>query len=253
MILSCVAIVVFVFGKPDTLYYRQHPIKLTIMEEETGEPIEDVVVVARWVVTGGMFNTHSVGVLDIQEAVSDSNGKVVFHGFDKYWRSWFSGEFFHFRSPQLIIYKFGYKPAELTNGQSPDRLLSRKHPAEVFWWGKKEIYLSRYPADPAKRAEEFMTSLNNPARDSRPSLTGGCTWTKMRRMILEIDKQMREAEDLGFYRSSLGPWFTPAPHEINRSDCPGGVEWMKKNRQRATNHITMRASGTKCCALRPFT
>ena len=231
--LVCLLVLVAVivkFGKPEPLYYRQHPIELIVVDEETGEPIEGAVVVARWNVTGGSFNTYTLGALDIQEAVSDKNGNVLLPGFEKYERPWFSGEFFEFDEPTLIVYKYRYAAKRYYNRQSPARLLKRDHGAEMKWWGDPVLSLAKLPDDPEARFEKFRDTLLNPVKDVIPSLTEGCMWTKVKRMILEYDKQMREGEELGMYHWMYGAWYMPPPNVDGVTACPGGVRWIQSER-----------------------
>jgi hypothetical protein len=88
-LLLLLALLLIGFGLPRPHYYRQHPFQITVVDEETGLPIEGAVAVARWTIQGGLYNVGVIGVLEVQEGISDESGEINFKGFDKYWRPWF--------------------------------------------------------------------------------------------------------------------------------------------------------------------
>jgi hypothetical protein len=78
---------------------------VTVVDEETGKPIEGAVAIAIWRkpswIKGSFFEGGGLDVVRIEEAVSDSSGNIYIDGF---W-DW---HLFENRYPDLDIYKFGY-------------------------------------------------------------------------------------------------------------------------------------------------
>jgi len=77
---------------------------VTVVDEETGKPIEGAVAIAIWrkhsLTEGAFFEGGKDVVTRIEEAVSDSNGNISIDGFWKWHLFWLS--------PTLDIYKPGY-------------------------------------------------------------------------------------------------------------------------------------------------
>jgi hypothetical protein len=77
--------------------YGCHSITGTVIDEETGRPIEGAVSVCVWMKTGGLIEvTHSVA--KVTEGVSDKKGRIKIKG------TWRIG----LDDPKLTIYKRGY-------------------------------------------------------------------------------------------------------------------------------------------------
>jgi hypothetical protein len=78
---------------------------VTVIDDETGKPIEGAVAIAIWRkpswTEGAWFEGGGLDIVRIDEAVSDGNGNIYIDGF---W-NW---HLFSNRYPSLAIYKFGY-------------------------------------------------------------------------------------------------------------------------------------------------
>ena len=81
-----------------------------IIDEQTGQPVEGAVVVAQWILRGYWASEYT---LHIAEAVTDQNGEFVIPAWGPKPR-WPDTALKHF-SPQLLIFKHGYKPLWLHN------------------------------------------------------------------------------------------------------------------------------------------
>lgn len=102
-------------GLPKT--YAAAPIRADVVEEKTGFALEGVHVVARWEVrhvVGGRLPSFVV-----QEAITDSKGQFVIPGFAPRPRP--SGAFL-FYSPQLILFKPGFRPLKLSRNEPKESL-----------------------------------------------------------------------------------------------------------------------------------
>jgi len=78
---------------------------VTVVDTETGEPIEGAVAIAIWrkhsIIERAWWEGGTMVVVKIEEAVSDKDGNIYIDGF---WGWYISGN----RYPRLTIYKPGY-------------------------------------------------------------------------------------------------------------------------------------------------
>ena len=85
----------------------------TVIDSENGGPIEGVAVVAKWDIHGVEYST--VGVLAIEEAVTDSAGKFTIPNLGpRFNKKRFFGGLSSY-APELIIFKNGYEPQFIRN------------------------------------------------------------------------------------------------------------------------------------------
>ncbi len=104
--------------------YSAKPITLHIVDEETGAPIEGVIVTANWELeTGSYYGGRVVrGQMKVLETASDKDGKVFFPAWGPEPNRY--GGHIKASDPQMFLYKPGYKPIRLSNfnkyGQTPD-------------------------------------------------------------------------------------------------------------------------------------
>ena len=93
--------------------YQFAPIEATVVDAETGVPIEGAVVTANWeLVKGSLDGPRYFGQLDVKETVTDKNGRFRFEGFTK---EDSSGAELRESDPQILIFKAGYEFQRFTN------------------------------------------------------------------------------------------------------------------------------------------
>ena len=124
--------------------YSAKAIGATVVDATTGQPIEGVVVVARWVLRrmwGEGPRMH------IAETVTNQQGEFTIPGWGPKPRPALME--FHDKSPQLLLLKHGYVPVELRNGESKEEF-ARRFPnyrnmtaTEVNSWMTYEGYPGR--------------------------------------------------------------------------------------------------------------
>lgn len=78
----------------------------TVVDEETGEPISDVIVLIYWELSGGVFHPQTEGYLVFEEAVTDVNGDYKFSAWGP--KLTVSG-YVNDSNPFLKFYKRGYE------------------------------------------------------------------------------------------------------------------------------------------------
>lgn len=84
-------------------YYESDPIRARVINEETGQGVDDAVVVAIWMLDSSWYTDRP---LHASEAVTDVKGNFVIPAMRKR-RPWLM--FLDFRDPQISVYKPGYR------------------------------------------------------------------------------------------------------------------------------------------------
>ena len=129
--------------------YSAKPITATVVDAETGQPIEGVNVVAHWVLHGPTW--VSAADLELTEAVTDKDGRFHIPGWGP--KSIPSGLPRGTRlgnsDPGLIFFKSGYEVTGLFNRLQPERLRPEHDiPVRYSDWDGKVIKLNRFRGDP---------------------------------------------------------------------------------------------------------
>jgi hypothetical protein len=118
------------------------PIRGRVIDESTGQPLSDAVVVGLWIADGRTY-----GTIHASETITGRDGSYELPGmslrFRPLWR------YFKFRDPELWIYKPGYWPARLNNaelgefGWRSGRQPWTMHPRLRCYWDGKTVPLRR--------------------------------------------------------------------------------------------------------------
>ena len=185
------------------------PITATVVDSETGQPIEGVVVVAGWELKGGFEGGNPVGHLALMEAVTDQAGKFHFAG----WGPRFSIRgALRAEEPRLLFFKNGYSYLNFTNR------------ASRAWHGRQansmvdgtRVKLEKFrgtPKEYAKNLDFLATRLG----DIISWIGKECNWKKMPKMIHALYKQ--------------GEWFKAHGYELfnaPHNDLIAGEEYYLK-------------------------
>lgn len=95
------------------LQYSAEPIEAWVVDAETKQPIEGVIVVAHWELVGPMEN-YPVGQIEVLESVTDKNGRFHFPAWGpKLHLAPFS--YLTDSDPELLFFKSGYKYIRVSN------------------------------------------------------------------------------------------------------------------------------------------
>ena len=204
------AIVMIVLLAACTVTYQFAPIGATVVDAETGKPLEGVVVTANWeLVKGSLDGPRYFGQLDVKETVTDKDGRFTFAGFTK---EDSSGAELRESDPQILVFKAGYEFQRFTNdyrdGGAGMKLLART--AAV---NGKTVKLVRQKQDADKEGlytshsrlvstrlgfiEKIMPHINE---------TENCYWQAIPRMILESRRQETYMRSIGINPPSLSDY-----------------------------------------------
>jgi hypothetical protein len=182
--------------------YSAKPITATVVDAETGEPLQGVNVVAHWMLEEKRSGIV-VGDLDLMESVTDKAGTFRFPA----WRGKAppTGKepltdqlFVHYEtrlssfSPEIIFFKSGYRRASRANqGYLSPAVRDQYHTWErSSEWDNKVIKLEKFKEDSQAYAELAGRTLSGLHFQN-------CAWTKMPNMLMSLFKEGDRLKALG--------------------------------------------------------
>ena len=179
------------FTLPPT--YSAEAIEAWVVDEETGQPLEGMIVVANWELMGGL-HPGAVGSLMVMETVTDTNGRFSFPGWGPKARP--SGKYLDNHDPVLKLFKSGYAYGaflnQLREKVNTDSLRRSR-------WNGKTIKLKKF----AGSLEEYAQHLRFLDDDLDFILRhGDCTWQQFPRMLVAL-----HLEKLRFKEKGIQPYF----------------------------------------------
>lgn len=210
------ALLILPFTGCASLQYSAEPIEAWVVDAETKQPLEGVVITANWQLEEGTFGGNvQAGQLNVMETTTDKEGRFRFHGWGPLKVA--KGHLVN-RDPQLLLFKSGYEYQALSNKYSSDREL-RLRPVRWSDWNGKTIELRPFEIALAARREERR---ENPLALDRNPFPGtveeeyakhlsfittnlgfiedDCNWKKTPQMILALQKQTKIFSATGINR-----------------------------------------------------
>ncbi|MEA1889678.1 MAG: hypothetical protein U9N50_07870, partial [Pseudomonadota bacterium] len=133
----CIAIVVLflVSGCAAKYTIKTESISGGVVDAETNEPIEDVIVIGYWPGFTFYFERNSVGPIELVEVVTDKEGKYFVPG----WLKKDIDSSFRYGDPEMLFYKNGYEVEIKSNAFTMEnfkKMPSYFHPWRAEWNGK---------------------------------------------------------------------------------------------------------------------
>jgi hypothetical protein len=171
-------------------YYRSAAFEGRVVDAETGEPLEDVVVVAEWLLEGRPFHPDVIGRLHLEETVTDGEGRYRFPKWGPLRVK--EGRLYRF-SPILSFYKRGYVFTEKSNTSfaSPDVPVPNLLRSQ---WDGKDIALKPYTGALTTQSSVVdvggVLSLFSVDEEK-------CAWQLFPRMTAELLKRELEYQEKG--------------------------------------------------------
>lgn len=205
------------------LTYSAEPIEAKVIDAETKQPLEGVIVTANWELRGGPSpgGSTAVGQLMVMETVTDKNGRFHFPAWGPKLRPPLTE--LHNHDPQLLLFKSGYRYAELANEPrymyQPETILE---PVRRSDWNGKMIEMKPFRGSLEEWARHLgflMTSLR--------FVEENCNWKKTPRIILALDPEKERLRKSGIIRTFYSVSYLPtnekvcgSPQEFFRSYQP---------------------------------
>lgn len=155
--------------------YRGAAIEGWVVDAQTQQPLEDVIVVVMWELEHGGFHPGQAGALFRKETVTDSKGRFAFPewGPMKAERG-----FVRDSTPYIAFYKRGYKPHQLRN-----RGYAERQPVPKVWhseWSGKTVALERYEGT----LREYRSELSS--IKFLYGTYGWCEWEQMPQLTARL-------------------------------------------------------------------
>ncbi len=123
------------------LTYSAEPIEAWVINAETKQPLEGVIVTANWQLEEGTFGgSVPAGQLMVMEAVTDRDGKFTFPGWGPLKPK--KGHLVD-QDPRLLFFKSGYESRWLQNEYNSSREL-RTRPIRRSDWKGKRIEMKKF-------------------------------------------------------------------------------------------------------------
>lgn len=187
--------------------YSAEAIEARVIDAETKQSLEDVIITANWELRGGglaLGGSSYAGQLMVMEAVTDVNGKFYFPAWGPIRQS--KGELQE-NDPKLIFFKSGYRYKILSNEirNDPDAALE---PVRRSRWNGRTIALERFKGT----VEEYARHLSSIDIDLRFAYDNeNCELKHVPRMVAALHREEKRFRDLKVYNSlhSLGYYLGP--------------------------------------------
>lgn len=166
--------------------YKAEPIQAWVVDAETHQPLEGVIVVAHWQLKGGLEGGNPVGQMMVMETVTDAKGRFYFPGWGPKPRS-LKGRL-KTRSPGILLFKSGYAYRDLENELNNESLRGKlEMPLRSDWHGKT-IEMERFKGTMEaykNNFESFNRGLERIAADN----PGECGWRKIPNTIRAMNHE----------------------------------------------------------------
>jgi len=178
-------------GERHPLFYSAKPIAGTVVDADTGQPLEGVIVLAQWVLVGDAR-------IQVAEVVTGAGGKYLIPGWGPKPRPPFA-PLTGYGDPQIMLFKPSYAPLFLDN-----RVLDNFDSVRTSDWDGKTVQLQRFRGS----AEEWVRQLD--LMQGELGVVGQFThWQQHPRMLLAVFEEIRRLpEKLRGRVSTLGVFGT---------------------------------------------
>ena len=165
--------------------YSAKPITATVVDAETGEPLEGVHVVAHWLLHD-RTSWRSAGDLELMESVTDKEGQFHFPG----WKGKAPPKVGLYTArldnvdPGMVLFKTGYQPRGVDNDLQPERLRDENHTWERYSdWDGKVIKLQKFKGD----LETYAVLVGGTTTNLGSGIP--CPWKKFPRYMAALIKE----------------------------------------------------------------
>lgn len=204
------------------LVYSAEAIEGWVIDAETGKPIEGVIVLAHWQLKGGFEGGTPVNELKILESVTDKGGRYSFPA----WGPKFAlmGQL-RSASPEILMFKRGYKFQRLNNNWYRDRDTSTSD------WNKKTVKLEPF----AGTLEQYAQHLSSLSSDLWTTGYGVgdhwgdyCGWKSFPNMLRAMDELDKEIKPLRLMWSTVTADLRLADAKLRAAGCGSVADLLGK-------------------------
>lgn len=173
-------------------YYKAEPIEAWVVDAETKQPLEGVIVVAHWQLKGGLEGGNPVGQMMIMETVTDAKGRFYFPGWGPKLRS-LRGDIKD-QSPGILLFKSGHKYRGLQNKTTNKTIRGDLDLPLKSDWDKKMIELQRFKGT----TEEYANHIHSLDNDLEWARYGeNCEWKQVPVMLVALHRMSESFSSQG--------------------------------------------------------
>ncbi len=171
--------------------FKAEPIEFTLVDQDTGEPIEGATATAFWQYRAGWEGGGHGQIVNVLESVSRKDGKIRFPG----WGPVVVDAWSRLRETTVFIFKSGYTPMGASN--APTLTSAENYKQQGFLYNGLNVRMKQFPGsrkDYEMRVSMFSYNLMGRTEIlGVPSARNGCEW---KRFPLMIKAFMAEEERL---------------------------------------------------------
>ncbi len=168
--------------------YSAEPISAQVVDADTKEPIEGVVVVAAWELKGGLEGGNLKGVMMVMETVTDQSGRFHFAGWGPKRKPsyihWYEDVRLKSESPEFFLFKNGYRFGTFLNDTDMKKLANDPS-VQTSDWNGKTMPLKKF----AGTLKEYAKDLEDHDWELWYTTAPRCTWTQIPLMIKALRRQ----------------------------------------------------------------
>lgn len=183
--------------------YSAKPIEAWVVDAETKQPLEGVIVVALWELKYG-WEGGGAYPLTVMEAVTDKNGRFYFPAWgpkpipehlpsETRLKDW---------DPVMVFYKKDYTYLMLTNDRPIRSMSGHGSSTRTSEWNGKTIPLTKFRGS----IDQYAENLDRFDSQLYPIFFNGrkCEWKGMPRLLTSLIKERNRMLDAGITSFSLG-------------------------------------------------
>lgn len=171
--------------------YTAEPIEAWVVDAETNQPLEGVIVVAHWQLKGGLEGGNPVGQMMVLETVTDAKGRFYFPGWGPKRRP-LNGEL-KTDSPGILLFKSGYAHRGLDNGGM------RKTAKGALYseWHGKTVKMERFKGTDIQAQHKNLLNFSKEVDSFATWYTDPCQWTHIPIAVNTIMQERKKFEAQG--------------------------------------------------------
>ena len=161
------------------MWYSAEAIEAWVVDAETNQPIEGVIVVAHWQLYGGL-HPDNAGELTILETVTDKAGRFHFPA----WGPKFANARLAWMDPEILLFKSGFKYERIANELIFAALSDMGPSLRRSRWNGKTIKMEKFKGT-TKEYSGDLSFLNGLLR----FVEEDCNWKKTPMILIALDRQ----------------------------------------------------------------
>lgn len=198
--------------------YHAEAIEGWVVDAETNEPLEGVIIVANWELRHPI-SAAPIAQVQIYETVTDRNGRYSFPAWGP--KAVATSGYMGGNSPGLWLFKPGYKARGYSN------LYSETMGTTSFFYNKKTLKLERFTGTPAEYAED-LSMLSSDLWGIGHAHGDPCGWKSFPKMLRALDSQEAEFRRAGVVQGTVVSGLRSNDANLRAAGCGSVDEGIKQ-------------------------